>query len=133
MRLNFSAGRIAAGIKKRNGRSLGELARTVLEDSNQYIPRDSDRLLQSGSAEVRSEGRATVGWYTPYAHYQYVGRVMAEGEHSGPVEAKGYTGGELRYSTDKNPYAQKQWFEAAKAAKRGWLQEAKKLFGGGKW
>lgn len=95
------------------------LAGAVLEDSNAYIPMDSGNLRDSGCVRRGEGGGAKVAWTAPYAGEMYRG-----------VTAKGQ---EMQFSADKNPRAQKEWFEAAKAVNEGWEERAGRLYGGEAW
>lgn len=135
MKINIDPAQITQNVKQRNGKKLGQFAQIVLDDSNEFIPRDQDDLLKSGAINVESDEKATVGWYNPYAHYQYKGELMVGRESRSAWaksgETKVYAGKPLQYSKDKNPQAQKEWFEAAKKKHKGWEKQANKLFGGG--
>lgn len=102
--------------KRRNATKSAQmqLDQDVLKDSNYYAPQDSGNMI--GSSLIASQiGKGKLVWDTKYAKRNY------------------YL--DLNFSKDKNPNAQKLWFEVAKANKKeGWLKgarsEYKKHFSG---
>lgn len=124
MKVDIDVGRIVQSRKARASRALGNLGQTVLDDSNFYIPRDQDQLINSGRVDVVADG-AQVSWNAPHARYQYSGKVMVG------KPPKTVTDKDLVYSKDKNPNAQSHWFEAAKKTKLAeWLRKFQKMMGG---
>ena len=97
-----------------------------------YVPMQTGHL--QNSAVVASDG-STLTYLGPYAHYQYVGKVMgpnyetAKGWRSGKAP-KHYTGEELTYTG--GPMRGPQWDKRMMADKSGELVEnLKKHIGGG--
>ena len=83
------------------------------------MPASPDGTLES-SAQLDTEvGSGLVIWYTPYARYQYHGRVMTDElgrTWVGPGEKKPViTSRLLQYDTAQNPQAGAYWFERMKA------------------
>lgn len=134
MKVDIDVGKIVRERTEQANRALGNLAQTVLDDSNFYIPRDQDQLISSGRTETPEEG-AQVHWNTPYARFLYYGKLMV-GKNSRsawarPNETKVVTDKDIVYSKDKNPNAQKEWFEAAKKTKLAeWIRKLQKMIGG---
>lgn len=86
----------------------------VLRDSNHFAP-ESSGVLVSSSIYHTVPGSGTIEYHTPYAHYQYEGRVMV-GKNSGRPwarrgEPKVYNGNHLKYQKKS---ARAKWFEEAK-------------------
>jgi len=97
----------------------------VLKDSTPFIPRLSGSLEQSGPHGTKA-GSGEVIYNSPYARYQYYGKVMI-----GPAP-KQVTDIDLVYSTQSHPAAGSFWFEKAKAiCKKKWIRGVKLLGGGG--
>lgn len=95
----------------------------VLRDSNAFAPEKEGDLVRSGITHT-VPGRGEVVWNTPYAHYQYEGRVMV-GRRSRSAwakkhEPKDYTENRLKYNKKE---ARAKWFEEAK---KKYLNEWKK-------
>lgn len=135
MQINIDTAVITEAVKARNAEKLEQLGQIVLDDSNEYLPRDQDTLLASGAVNVESDEKVTIGWYTKYARFLYHGKVMVGKESRSAWAKRGETkeviDTALQYSTDKNPNAQKEWFEAAKKKHGSWAAQIKALFGGG--
>lgn len=94
----------------------------VLTDSNVYTPFLSGNLRKSGIAGTHL-GDGEVIWNSPYARYQYYGKVMV-----GPPP-KQVTDKPLEYH---HPGTGAFWFEEAKSVnKPAWIAGARKLCGGG--
>lgn len=100
-----------------------------------YVP--ADNLILSGSARVTAtETRGSVIYNTPYAHYQYVGRLFVDpqtgkgaftnGERfwSRPGVAKIPSSRRLKYKTSRNPLATSEWDKAALTARGAELIDA---------
>lgn len=86
----------------------------VLMDSSAFAPEKQGDLVGSGITHTVL-GSGLVIWDTPYAHYQYEGRVMV-GKRSRSAwakkhEPKVYTQNRLEY---KKKEARAKWFEVAK-------------------
>lgn len=86
----------------------------VLRDSNAFAPEKAGKLVDSSRIHT-VPGRGEVVWNTPYAHYQYEGRVMV-GRRSRSAwakkhEPKDYTENRLKYNKKE---ARAKWFEVAK-------------------
>lgn len=83
---------------------------------SEYTPKDNGPLIQNVNIRPKE-----IEYKSPYAHYQYEGKVMGPnyfspdyGFWSPPGKKKEYTGAALEYKKDRNPKASKQWDKAAK-------------------
>ena len=94
----------------------------VITDSNPYVPFQIGDLRRSAiRGTVLGDGE--IVWDSPYARYQYYGKVMV-----GPPP-KQVTDTPLQYH---HPGTGPYWFEKAKSVnKRQWINGARKLAGGG--
>lgn len=113
--INFNVDSIVNKTKQNNARNLEIFANELAQDSEYYIPRLTDTMLQSRRIEIESEDKAKIIWDTPYANKQYRGLTK--------------DGKPFNYTKDRNPNAQSEWFHVAKAVKKSWNQLAQKLFG----
>lgn len=137
--INFNIHEISNKTKKSLSKNLEVFSQTVLDDSNYYIPRRTDTLLQSGHVEIISDTKAEVIWDTPYANNMYQGIVWRDpntgstwakrGQSKVRTDSAGFQTQYYNYSKDINPNAQAHWFEVAKLAKKNWSVITKKLFG----
>lgn len=94
----------------------------VITDSTPYVPYQSDDLRRS-AIKGTDPGSGEVIWDSPYARYQYYGRVMV-----GPPP-KQVTDTLLQYAT---PGTGAYWFETAKGnCKKQWIDGVRKIAGGG--
>lgn len=102
----------------------------VITDCEPYVPIQSGDLR--GSAKRCTElGSGEVIWNTPYAGYQYRGKVMIGVESKSPWakknEPKEYNGDTLTYS---DPMATSNWFEKAKKKfKESWRKGVMRIAG----
>ncbi len=97
----------------------------VLKDSAPFVPRLTGELEQSGPRGTKV-GSGEVVYNSPYARYQYYGKVMI-----GPAP-KQLTDRDLVYSRQSHPKAGAFWFERSKAInKKKWVKGVKMLGGGG--
>jgi len=127
-----------------NKRAQMWLDNEVLKDSAPFVPRLGGALERSGIAGTRI-GSGLLVYNSPYARYQYYGKLMVDpqtgkgaffkegfGFWSRPGVRKVLTNRDLVYSTQSHPLACRMWFEAAKAINKAkWIKGAKALGGGG--
>ena len=131
------------------GRVQRYIDQTVIDFCQPYVPASPDRTLEF-SAQVSTEiGSGTVGWNTPYAHYQYMGIVYGPnipilmplvnsgdsvllGFFSPPGRPKHPTDRELTYDKSQNPMAGPHWVERMKADRLDELIEGAKRVMAGK-
>lgn len=116
--VNINADRFTAQYS----RAQKWLDNQVITDSNPYVPFQSGDLRRSAiRGTVPGEGE--IVWDSPYARYQYYGKVMI-----GPPP-KELTDMPLQYHT---PGTGSFWFENAKSVKKQqWINGARKIAGGG--
>lgn len=101
------------------GRVQWALDNSVIKNCEGYVPASPNRTLE-GSAPLYSQpGSGYVIWNTPYARYQYYGRVMTDAlgrTWVGAGETKPIiTDRRLQYDTAQNQLAGAFWFERMKA------------------
>lgn len=113
MHFHLQVSEINALIAKRGLETGGEVQKyidsEVLRLSEKYTPKLSSVLSNSGQSNTEV-GSGEVRWSTPYARYQYCGKVMI-----GPAP-KTVTDIPLEYHGGGD--RKEKWFEAMKAAHR---------------
>lgn len=107
---------------------------------DKYAPKRTGALIRSATLGTKI-GSGHIVYNSPYARYQYYGEIYGpnipiykDGELMGwrSPPKKHPTGREITYSKDKNPNAQKLWFEKMKSEKgESILRGAQKIAGGG--
>lgn len=107
---------------------------------DKYTPMRTGALIRSATLGTKI-GSGHIVYNSPYARYQYYGEIYGpnipiykDGELMGwrSPPKKHPTGREITYSKDKNPNAQKLWFEKMKSEKgESILRGAQKIAGGG--
>ena len=107
---------------------------------DKYTPKRTGALIRSATLGTKI-GSGHIVYNSPYARYQYYGEIYGpnipiykDGELTGwrSPPKKHPTGREITYSKDKNPNAQKLWFEKMKSEKgESILRGAQKIAGGG--
>ena len=115
-----------------HGRVQKYIDSEVLRLSSPYVPHDTGTLEDSGNLAT-DVGSGEVNWNTPYARYQYYGKVMVS-PSTGSTWAKA---GERKVLTDQNIRYQggglrgAKWFERMKADhKEEIVRGAAKIAGG---
>ena len=111
-----------------------------IRQMDKYTPKRTGALIRSATLGTKI-GSGHIVYNTPYARYQYYGEIYGpnipiykDGELMGwrSPPKKHPTGREITYSKDKNPNAQKLWFEKMKSEKgESILRGAQKIAGGG--
>lgn len=79
-------------------------------------------ILMKNAVMGTTIGSGLVVYNSPYARYQYYGKLMVSSVNGSAYarrgESKVLTNIDLKYDTSRHPKAQKMWFEAMKADKR---------------
>lgn len=79
-------------------------------------------ILMKNAVMGTTIGSGLVVYNSPYARYQYYGKLMVSSVSGSAYarrgESKVLTNIDLKYDTSRHPKAQKMWFEAMKADKR---------------
>lgn len=79
-------------------------------------------ILMKNAVMGTTIGSGKVVYNSPYARYQYYGKLMVSSVNGSAYarrgESKVLTNIDLKYDTSRHPKAQKMWFEAMKADKR---------------
>lgn len=82
-----------------------------------YTPARNNILYKSPTLGTKI-GSGHIYYQSPYARYQYYGKLMVSSVTGSPYaksgESKVLTDKELKYSTSRHPQAQKLWFETMK-------------------
>lgn len=106
MKIDLSG--IKPNLKKHQEKMQVVLDEQVLKDSNNFIPKDSGNLEESGILAT-DPGKGEVVWDTPYAKRLYW--------HP-----------EYDFSKDSNPNARGAWFESAKSMYlKDWIKALEKV------
>ncbi len=126
--VNINTAQIAMKIRAAAGKAVGTVAEIILDDCNEYCPKDQDGLIASSytNSDIL---KGNLVWSTPYARYLYHGLLMID-----PVTKSAYAREEqkkelaspevdLDYDKTKNPNAGAHWCERAYADKHGEWQE----------
>ena len=126
MRFRFEMDRVQDILKRRGLEKRGEVQKfidtEVLRYSAPYTPFDTGSLMRS-SQTATDAGSGEVVWNTPYARYQYYGKVMVG------LPPKQVTDIDLKYQGGGRRGA--FWFERMKADHReDILRGAAKIAGG---
>lgn len=123
--VDFNAVKVNARLTGARKVAQAWLDNEVLKDSAPFVPRLAGELEQSGERGTKI-GSGEVVYNSPYARYQYYGKVMI-----GPAP-KQVTDIDLQYSKQAHPAAGHFWFETSKAInKKKWVKGVKLLGGGG--
>lgn len=124
-KIKFSEGAVTARLAIANKRAQMWLDNEVLKDCTPYVPRLTGMLEHSG-IDGTKVGSGEIIWNSPYARYQYYGKVMIG------KAPKTVTDISLKYSKQSHNNAGRLWFERAKAKNKSkWIRGVKKIGGGG--
>jgi len=98
-----------------------------------YTPYRNGVLEKSATLGTKI-GSGEINQVSPYARFQYYGKVMVSSITGSPWASKGekkiLTDRDLQYDTSKHPLAGKMWFERMKADKKDEILEgARKVAG----
>lgn len=103
-----------------------DLINQIIADCTDYVPFQQGILSNS----VRVENGNEIVWGTPYARFQYMGKLMLDYRGSAWAlkgEKKHVVNIDLEYSTEGHSRAGKKWFERAKKEhEKDWLEVFKK-------
>lgn len=125
--INQSA--INAKAKRAKDQTIIALKQRMAQDINQYVPIQTGTLRNSVQRGVGSTD-PKLTWDTPYAHFQWYGKVMIGVRSHSPWAHHG----ETKIYTNRNlTYAQggRDWVNKAKKSKLGsWIRFAKSKYGG---
>lgn len=116
---------------EQGGRVQKRIDRMVIGQCGPYVPANSDRALVASARQSAQSGGGQIIWDTPYARFQYYGKVMTDElgrTWVGAGEKKPIvTRWPLAHDAAQNPLAGPYWFERAKADHMNeWLEEARK-------
>ena len=101
------------------GRVQGAIDQAVIDYSTPYVPASPNHTLEFSAQLTTIIGSGEIIWNTPYARYQYYGKVMTDElgrTWVGPGEKKPIvTNRPLNYDQSQNALAGAFWFERMKA------------------
>lgn len=121
-------------IKKRADKALTLYRDEIIEDENELVPVQGGVSHNGGGGTLQrsafmhsdaaaKDGKITIRWSTPYAHYQHKGLVM-----HGPVGSRTYGPDHLTYTSAT---ARAEWTKhAPKIYADNWTKGLKKLMEG---
>lgn len=86
-----------------------------------YTPMKNGILMKTAVLGTKI-GSGRIFYNSPYARYQYYGKLMVSSANGSPYarqgESKVLTNTDLQYNKSRHPQAQKMWFEAMKTYKK---------------
>lgn len=104
---------------ERGGRVQYAIDKTVIDFCTPYVPASPDKTLEFSADLTTQLGSGEVIWNTPYARFQYYGKVMTDElgrTWVGPGEKKPIvTNRPLNYDKSQNSMAGAFWFDRMKA------------------
>jgi hypothetical protein len=117
-----------------SGRVQKFIDQEVIRLMDPYTPNLNGVLIKSATQGTKI-GSGEINQNTPYARYQYYGKLMVSSLNGSAWASKGeskvLTDKDLRYNKSKNAQAGPFWFERMKSDKKEQiLRGAKKLAGG---
>ena len=122
VKIDIDMGAVMGRVEELRRAAVWGASEQALTDCNLYVPLDQGTLRASSLTHSDTEN-GHLEWATPYAHYQFEGRVYGPnipifdggvgpvGFFSPPV--KHPTGRKLRHRRGKNPNASARWTEKA--------------------
>lgn len=118
---------VSAKEKMAKDRMLIDLKQAVAQSANKYVPIQSGTLRGSVLKDIGSTN-PKLTWDTPYAHFQWYGKVMIGSHSHSPWahhgETKIYTNRNLTYGQGGSDWVNK----AMNAFKGKWVEVAKNSF-----
>lgn len=143
VQVDFKADKVHGRISASTQKAQKWLDAEILKDCAPFVPRITGELERSGIRGTKIGGGLVV-WNSPYARYQYYGKVMVDpktgvagfmtkdGWRSRKGVKKVLTDRDLEHSKQAHAKATRLWFESAKAQnKEKWINGVKKIGGGG--
>lgn len=132
--INLNAAQTALRIRAAADKALGEVAQTVLDDCNEYVPNDQGMLIAS-SAIHSDVLHGDLVWATPYARYLYHGVLMVDPKTGSAWAREGQTKvltspeKALVFDKGTNTNAGSHWCERAQADHgKEWQEKYEKAF-----
>ena len=126
-------------MKKRGILPMGRVQKFIDQECIRlmapYTPRKSG-LLEKAATLGTKIGSGEINQISPYARFQYYGKVMVSSITGSPWASKGekkiLTDRDLQYDTSIHPLAGKMWFERMKADKKDEILEGARKVAGAK-
>jgi hypothetical protein len=132
VKLNFNTGATVERIRTAADESITFMAKTALEDANEFAPKQESALIAS-SIIHNEPGKVKLIWSMIYARFLYYGLMMISPSTGSAWAKKGEnktkTTKELDFSKGKNPQARKLWAHYAENRYgERWLEIVRKHF-----
>ena len=104
------------------------LVEEIIKDTDPFVPARTGVLAMN----VQRHGH-TIVYASPYARFQYYGKVMITGSTFAPKGVrKVLTERDLKYSKAMHKHAQSHWFEASRAVnEKHWREGVRKILSDG--
>ena len=126
-------------MKKRGILPMGRVQKFIDQECIRlmapYTPRKSG-LLEKAATLGTKIGSGEINQISPYARFQYYGKVMVSSITGSPWASKGekkiLTDRDLQYDTSIHPLAGKMWFERMKSDKKNEILEGARKVAGAK-
>lgn len=114
-------------LEKRVAKANKWLCEEIIKDTDQFVPARTGALAMNVHRQ-----RNTIVYASPYARFQYYGKVMidpATGRTFAPKGTrKALTDRNLKYSKGMHKNARSHWFEASKALNETrWMEGVRKI------
>ena len=114
-------------LDKRVEKANTWLCEEIINDTDQFVPARTGVLAMN----VHRQGH-TIVYASPYARFQYYGKVMIDPATGSTFAPKGVrkalTDKNLKYSKSMHKNARSHWFEASKAINQDhWLEGVRKI------
>lgn len=114
-------------LSKRVEKANAWLAEEIIKDTDQFVPARTGVLAMN----VQRHGH-TIVYASPYARFQYYGKVMIDPATGSTFAPKGVrkvlTERDLKYSKAMHKHAQSHWFEASRAVnEEHWREGVRKI------
>lgn len=132
MKMNVSVklntGAIMAKERNAKNRAIIDLKQAIAQSTNKYVPLGTSGSLRNSVMKDIGSTNPKLTWDTPYAHFQWYGKVMIGSKSHSPWahhgETKIYTSRDLTYSQGGKDWINK----AMDAFKSRWINVAKRSF-----
>lgn len=114
-------------LSKRVEKANAWLVEEIIKDTDQFVPARTGVLAMN----VQRHGH-TIVYASPYARFQYYGKVMIDPATGSTFAPKGVrkvlTERDLKYSKAMHKHAQSHWFEASRAVnEEHWREGVRKI------
>lgn len=123
-----------SGMKERFSQAQRYIDQSCIRHMDKYTPMLTGTLIRSATFGTKI-GSGRIEYASPYARYQYYGKLMVSSVTGSPYarsgEKKVLTSTDLIYNTASHPLAGPFWFERMKSDKKAEIERgAAKIVGG---